>query len=65
MSIFDEHNWYLLYFLWLSLSRSLKVSESIFVSLNHALAFLKVAYKHAQCQFSMIITFVVEVLGVV
>ena len=50
MSIFDEHNWYLLYFLWLSLSRSLKVSESIFDSPNHALAFLKVAYKHAQCQ---------------
>ena len=32
---FDEHNWYLLYSPLLSLSRSLRVSKSLFLTLYH------------------------------
>ena len=33
---FDEHNWYLLYSPWLSLSKSLRVLESLLITLYHA-----------------------------
>ena len=36
MSIFDEHKWYLLNSPWLNLSRSLRVSESILITLYHS-----------------------------
>merc|ERR1711860_256842 len=36
MSNLDVHNWDLLNSLWLSLSRSLRVSESILITLYHA-----------------------------
>ena len=59
MSIFGEHNWYLLYSPWLSLARSLRVSKSIFMIMMKPFKIdlsWKMVYKHVPCQFWMNIT---------